>query len=1365
MDEKSKNDLELSSKGVSNDKSERALNNNIDNDIKNISNNENRKKIFFDPSNINITNEQRTYSIGINKRSFENNFYMNNIDQYISYVIPYKNKCSVTMFLFLGIPFIISLFSNKKYVEYRGKPCQFTEADFYLIIDSYGNYHICKYEIKYFNINSNFYVLKKFKKSISTLFSNIEFYNKQREYHEIKYEYNTYYCYCKFINENNIDNYYPNKNYCFESPIFYLGNVSNKDIFNIFSNYYLTQEEINFQKTIYGENKLSLKVLNYSSILLGQLTQFSSIYPILAIIFWLYLGYYFVYVVIIVFIIILLITSYQKYINKKSIVDFSLKKNDSFTIIKGENNESKVIYEEIVPGQIIKIKEGEILPCDCLLLEGFCSTVESSLTGESSSIMKYKLPNNNKQFKYIDNQKSFLFCGTKIEKAFPNELIALVVGIGFNTQRGNLIQSVLFPKKSNFNFYMENISFYIIILIWLILSLTIIIYLYKKNGNFIKYFKMLLDTIFILFPPTLSISLTVGTFYYQYILKQKKISCSDEQRLIAAGRVNKIIMDKTGTLTKEDLELFGFIATIKNNQGKIIFDSIEKNTKLYLSFLSDYYKKEFHKKTEVLNYEKINDDVNNSMTYFLECLATCHSITKINDEPKGNSIDLKIFENLKWIYESLDKTKLFSDRDQFEMRPKKYFQITEEQYFTKNTNYIKINDKLNSYKLKVILRCPFDSRHQSMSVIVKNNFDSSIRLYMKGAPEKISNLCIEETKPDNFNYIHKLYTLQGFRVLACATKLISNDSENEDEILVNEKYKYYNHKDMTFLGFVIFQNRLKKNTKTILRNLTELGLFPIISTGDNAFTSISVVKECNIIHPNSKFCIMDVNNEKDDNSFYKRMFNKNNFILQNNKNNNIPILKCSFEEINIKKNKNKEIKDFNVILNNSLIKDSRSFNSSEIKSFDKINSKILTISELNNIISNSNMKLCVHSRVFDLIFFGGKYLTENENIEENELLTLRDLIVKNAILYFRMNPSDKSKLIQLYKKQNKNNIVAMCGDGANDCSALISSDVGISLKTGENMLMTSHLMAKTKSITIVKDIIKIGRTCFENSTILLKIILLYSEVMTCYKLLLAIDNDDLTDNQYFFIDCIIIFIGCCLISISLPNFKNDGKDYSNISNNKKFLFSILGHSIFQITLTYLYFEFILKGNFYGNYDEITNSELKINNITIKNSYCFILACFQNISFVFVFNYFSIQKENFFKNRLLTIYLIIVLLIISEIISIDIFQIGSINLGKYFVKFIPLGYINNTSEKSRIILFSFGCLSFFYTLFWEWIVYYCFNDEYSIFSDINKNINEFEIEDDNDENNTSINDDNKDNKDKNDENDDENINFFGTDSDN
>ena len=194
-----------------------------------------------------------------------------------------------------------------------------------------------------------------------------------------------------------------------------------------------------------------------------------------------------------------------------------------------------------------------------------------------------------------------------------------------------------------------------------------------------------------------------------------------------------------------------------------MLDSREKNSKLYLSNLSEYYKNEFHNRILAKNKEKndkeniieINsdnneenqsdneiekkkkDDTDNTITYFMECLATCHSVTKINDENKGNSIDIKIFNEVNWIYDPLNLSS--NANDQFEVKPKKYFKITEEQFFMKNKK-INLNldeDELNSYKLKVIFRSHFESRNQSMSVIVKNNFNNSIRLYIKGAPEKI----------------------------------------------------------------------------------------------------------------------------------------------------------------------------------------------------------------------------------------------------------------------------------------------------------------------------------------------------------------------------------------------------------------------------------------------------------------------------------------------------------------------------------------------------------------------------------------------------------------------------------------------------
>ena len=141
-----------------------------------------------------------------------------------------------------------------------------------------------------------------------------------------------------------------------------------------------------------------------------------------------------------------------------------------------------------------------------------------------------------------------------------------------------------------------------------------------------------------------------------------------------------------------------------------------------------------------------------------------------------------------------------------------------------------------------------------------------------------------------------------------------------------------------------------------------------------------------------------------------------------------------------------------------------------------------------------------------------------------------------------MNPNDKTKLVQLFKKQDPNNIIAMCGDGANDCSALISADVGISLKSRENIIMTSHLMAKTKSISIINDILNIGKACYENSTIILKILLIYSEIKTASRCLMKRKNDNMTKDQYFYIDCIIILFGCLLMSTSDPDYKIKKKD-------------------------------------------------------------------------------------------------------------------------------------------------------------------------------------------------------------------------------
>ena len=1316
------------------------------------------KGAFYDSNKLFLSTQQRLYLINIIRRNYDNNIYLNNTDQSISFVIPYKYHCPLYMFFLLGIPYIITMFSNKKLIEWRGEPCQFQDAKFYLIIDGYGNYHICHFTKKFFNTHfkSNNHIRGfRTKKNIPTIFSSIDFTEKE-EYHEIIYVYNKYYCYKKInssnydINKDNKNKYssinnisndanynenevYNNKNkdYYFEAPVFSLSSTTNKQIYEIFENYFLKQDEIKFQLNIYGQNKLVLKSINFFTILGQKLISFMTIYILFVSFFWLSEDYYFCYVIFTLSIILLFFSTYQKFRNKKKVVDFSLNKQEKINVYEGPQKNDKLIdYENLVPGQILKLKEEDVLPCDCLLLNGFCSCIESSLTGESASIMKYKLPKNSATFKYSENQKSFLFCGTKIENCFPNELKALVIGTGFNTQRGNLIQSVLFPKKSNYNFYKENIAYFIFIFISFVVGIiTVILFTNRNTSNYsMILFKSILDLITIVIPPTLPLSLSLGTFYYQYSLLNKSVSCSGVYRLMASGKINKLIFDKTGTLTEEDLELYGYISSIKKD-GNLILDSKEKNSKLYLTYLFQYYKNYYHNLLINQNNNIIKNDKDNTITYFMECLATCHSVTKINDENKGNSIDIKIFNDVNWIYDSINiKAKA---NDQFEVKPKKYFKITEEQYFinkninNKNSNNDILNldkneNEKNSYKLKVIYRSHFESRNQSMSVIVKNNFNKSIRLFIKGAPEKIIVQCLKDSIPINYDEVHRKYTLQGFRVLACATKLISENSKNELDIICNEEYQNYKGNDLIFLGLILFQNKIKSNTKKVLQKLNDDGLFPIISTGDNAFTSISLVKECNLVKNYSKFCILDIDmdiNENTNDGSNKVYFNERPKLIPQQREN--IFLNCTFERVNYYKPSKNDNKIFSVMLRKNNIYNVEELFNKKYRTNKK--HQLIKIEDLNNkLLQEPDMKLCVHSHVFDFIFFRNKDGNEDniikeslketkkrksqenstEEDEEIQLNLLRQIIVDKGILFFRMNPNDKTKLVQLFKKQDPNNIIAMCGDGANDCSALISADVGISLKSRENIIMTSHLMAKTKSISIINDILNIGKTCYENSTIILKILLIYSEIKTASRILMKRKNDNMTKNQYFYIDCIIILFGCCLMSMSDPNYKAKKQNCSKLKINF-YLLSIIGHTIFQIGLLVIYFVFIIDNDNSNFKIDNYNDYVYTNNITSTNSYIFFLNSVQCISLVFVFNYYSVYKENLFKNRLFNLYLIIVLLILAELMSVENYGLGI--FGYNLVQFIDMDMAGTDSQASRLILFLFCGLSFFGTVSWEKIL--------------------------------------------------------------
>jgi cation-transporting P-type ATPase 13A2 len=129
----------------------------------------------------------------------------------------------------------------------------------------------------------------------------------------------------------------------------------------------------------------------------------------------------------------------------------------------------------LVPGDIYEISDPHLshFPCDALLLTGDAIVNESMLTGESVPVSK--LPCVRNEILHLlsltsaispELAKHFLFSGTKIvrvrmgsEKDGGGPAVAMVVRTGFNTTKGALVRSMLFPRPNKFRFYADSFRF------------------------------------------------------------------------------------------------------------------------------------------------------------------------------------------------------------------------------------------------------------------------------------------------------------------------------------------------------------------------------------------------------------------------------------------------------------------------------------------------------------------------------------------------------------------------------------------------------------------------------------------------------------------------------------------------------------------------------------------------------------------------------------------------------------------------------------------------------------------------------------------------------------------------------------------
>ena len=56
---------------------------------------------------------------------------------------------------------------------------------------------------------------------------------------------------------------------------------------------------------------------------------------------------------------------------------------------------------------------------------------------------------------------------------------------------------------------------------------------------------------------------------------------------------------------------------------------------------------------------------------------------------------------------------------------------------------------------------------------------------------------------------------------------------------------------LDFVGFIIFENKLKRQTAGVIEELRKAAIRKVMCTGDNILTAISVARECNLVDKNA----------------------------------------------------------------------------------------------------------------------------------------------------------------------------------------------------------------------------------------------------------------------------------------------------------------------------------------------------------------------------------------------------------------------------------------------------------------------------------------------------------------------------------
>lgn len=314
----------------------------------------------------------------------------------------------------------------------------------------------------------------------------------------------------------------------------------------------LSENEAQKRKSEIGPNELIEKGRrSVLSILISQFTEVLVIILLAAAVFSFFLHEYIDASVILVIVILNAILGFwQEYQAENAMA--ALKKLAVPNVrVRREGIEKEISAKDLVPGDIVLLEMGNIVPVDARLLEAaHFKTQESALTGESESVEKSPGPLIGDHITLPD-RKNMIYMGTIV---VYGRAVAVVTATGMQTELGKIatmLQTVkedltpLQKRLAKLGGYLAGLA---LLLILIVAAVTFLQGVSLKE-TFLTAISMAVAAIPEGLPAVVTIALALGA---QRMLKKKSL-IRQLSAVETLGSVTVICSDKTGTLTQNKM--------------------------------------------------------------------------------------------------------------------------------------------------------------------------------------------------------------------------------------------------------------------------------------------------------------------------------------------------------------------------------------------------------------------------------------------------------------------------------------------------------------------------------------------------------------------------------------------------------------------------------------------------------------------------------------------------------------------------------------------------------------------------------------------------------------------------------------------